>query len=354
VNKPELLLVKSRGGTAGVLQFVIDGFKDGSIKAVDLDFHMLAEALVGEQWASPEMGSLVENSEASDAFRSVVAQFWFAEANRGFKEGLGIGDQLAETVSTALSGERIPQLTEDKTGADERYVDTPQTEKWGFTVSLTKEPVFLNRPKQFLRNGFETGFKLGYNKLNRILACVLGLTKTFSCNGSTYDTYSPSLDRSDIPSNCERLSLNQHDSLATAVGLCKRNGAEIKNLLVLPARLFHAKRLLSIESSNHKELEQTEVLCSPIAYQLLTNKREVYAPKFQPISPEQANGLWFAGDFQKAFAYMENWPLTCIQAPREDPDANPKDQDILLRLKASERGVPAVFNPECVWKFQGD
>jgi hypothetical protein len=54
-------------------------------------------------------------------------------------------------------------------------------------------------------------------------------------------------------------------------------------------------------------------------------------------------GTWFIGDVTKAFAYMENWPLSVVQAP-----ANSEVEfthDIVLRWKASERGAAATLEP---------
>lgn len=57
------------------------------------------------------------------------------------------------------------------------------------------------------------------------------------------------------------------------------------------------------------------------------------------------------GDFQKAFAYMENWPITVAQSPQNsEADFN---SDILVRFKASERGAAAVINPRYVVKCTG-
>ena len=65
-------------------------------------------------------------------------------------------------------------------------------------------------------------------------------------------------------------------------------------------------------------------------------------------SATNAKKWWFLGDFRRAFAYMENWPITVTQAPaNSEADFN---QDIVLRFKASERGAAAVINPRYVIK----
>jgi len=64
-----------------------------------------------------------------------------------------------------------------------------------------------------------------------------------------------------------------------------------------------------------------------------------------------AKKWWFIGDFRRAFAYMENWPITVTQSPAgSEADFT---SDIVLRFKASERGAAAVINPRYVVKNTG-
>jgi hypothetical protein len=64
-----------------------------------------------------------------------------------------------------------------------------------------------------------------------------------------------------------------------------------------------------------------------------------------------AKKWWFIGDFRRAFAYMENWPITVTQSP---PGSEAEfNQDIVVRFKASERGAAAVINPRYVVKSTG-
>jgi hypothetical protein len=52
------------------------------------------------------------------------------------------------------------------------------------------------------------------------------------------------------------------------------------------------------------------------------------------------------GDFKRAFEWVSNWPITVVQAPsNSEPEFT---QDIVLRWKASERGVCAVIDPRYV------
>jgi hypothetical protein len=66
------------------------------------------------------------------------------------------------------------------------------------------------------------------------------------------------------------------------------------------------------------------------------------------VTEANAADYWFLGNFHKAFAYMENWPITVTHsATGSEADFN---QDIIVRFKASERGTPAVLNPRYVVK----
>jgi len=61
---------------------------------------------------------------------------------------------------------------------------------------------------------------------------------------------------------------------------------------------------------------------------------------------DEAKKWWLLGDFRRAFAYMENWPITVTQSPaNSEAEFN---QDILIRFKASERGAAAVIDPRYV------
>ena len=69
------------------------------------------------------------------------------------------------------------------------------------------------------------------------------------------------------------------------------------------------------------------------------------------VSAANADVRWFIGNFQKAFMYMENWPITVAQAP---VNAQAEfEQDIVLQWKASERGVVAIEDPRFVVEVRG-
>ena len=60
------------------------------------------------------------------------------------------------------------------------------------------------------------------------------------------------------------------------------------------------------------------------------------------LSAVDAAGYWFYGD-PSAFAYMENWPITVVQAPANSEAEF--TQDIVVRFKASDAVRPPSWNP---------
>ena len=68
------------------------------------------------------------------------------------------------------------------------------------------------------------------------------------------------------------------------------------------------------------------------------------------VATADAANYWFYGNFQKAFAYMENWPITVVQAPVNSEVEF--THDIPFRWKASERGTPAVLDPRFVQRHR--
>ena len=126
-----------------------------------------------------------------------------------------------------------------------------------------------------------------------------------------------------------------------------------KSVLVMPAYRFAAARtfldgevvfnLSDFQSTTTRNpLRHYNVMDSALAYRRLIASG---------VSADDAKKYWYLGDFKKAFAYMENWPITVTRSV-VNSDAN-FERDILVRYKASERGVPAVLDPRYVVKCTG-
>ena len=129
---------------------------------------------------------------------------------------------------------------------------------------------------------------------------------------------------------------------------------QANTVLVMPAyrlathRVFNATEITftgsgaATATSAANPLGSYQVVESRLAYRRIIASGETAA---------DAKKWWFVGDFRRAFAYMENWPITVTQAPQNsEADFN---NDIVVRFKASERGAAAVINPRYIVKNTG-
>ena len=124
--------------------------------------------------------------------------------------------------------------------------------------------------------------------------------------------------------------------------------------LVMPAYRHAAHRTFNATQVTYSPAggESATVAANPLGNYRVEESRLAYRRVIASgVAAADAKKWWFLGDFRRAFAYMENWPITVTQAPlRSEAEFS---QDIVLRFKASERGAAAVMNPRYVVKCTG-
>ena len=124
--------------------------------------------------------------------------------------------------------------------------------------------------------------------------------------------------------------------------------------LVMPAYRHAAHRTFNATEVNYTPTgsASTTIAANPLGSYKVHESRLAYRRVVASgVAADDAKKWWFLGDFKRAFAYMENWPITVTQAPLgSDAEFN---EDIVLRFKASERGAAAVINPRYVVKCTG-
>jgi hypothetical protein len=121
-----------------------------------------------------------------------------------------------------------------------------------------------------------------------------------------------------------------------------------KHLIVTRQNLYTARRIVSA----------TEITVTTPGYATTGNPTETKTGNpIQGYTIVSTNFLasrmatdttWYLGDLTKAFRYMENWPLTVVQAPaNNEAEFN---SDIVMQFKASERGAYATMDPRYMVK----
>lgn len=384
INCRELKRRFTLDGPSKSVRHLSEALAAGHLRAEDFSLRDLAEAFVdgGRQWVrelDPRSGSgtaLVEASDGVDvtAFLSVTGQVIQSKIMEAYEQDAFVASRLVSTISTRLDGEKIPGVSrvEDSISAiepgmpypslgfGEDYVETPSTSKHGLIVPVTKEAIFFDRTHLVLNRAAEVGEILGLNKEKRILDVVIGATNPFKWKGTTYDTYQASTPWVNVKSGNELVDWTNVDAADQlfAEMLDPNTGEPVliraNSVLVTPAYRHAAHRVFNATSITYtgsgSETETTAA--NPLGSYRVEESRLMYRRVVASgESADDAKKWWFLGDFARAFAYMENWPITVVQSPmNSEADFS---NDVVVRFKASERGAAAVLNPRYVVKSTG-
>jgi hypothetical protein len=282
--------------------------------------------------------------------------------------------KLVDTIPTRMDGEKIPGIGRiaDKIeevapgmpyphlGFSEDYIETPSTTKRGFIVPVTKEAIFFDRTHLVLSRAAEVGEILGLNKEKRIIDLVIGAANNYKWKGTTYNTYQISTPWINQITGNELVDWSNVDAAEQLFAdiLDPNTGEPVlvrgTTLLVMPAYRQAAHRIVNATQLTFSPDGSPTATFSanPLNNFRVFDSRLVYRRIVAAGTPASDAKKWyFVGDFRRAFAYMENWPITVTQAPLgSEADFN---SDIVLRFKASERGAAAVLNPRYIVKSTG-
>jgi hypothetical protein len=381
----ELKRMYETNGAEKTVQHLQEALRSGDLKPEDFSIRELAEATLSPERVrqmDPRQGGvcLLEAGDGVDvtAFSNITGQVVQAKVLEAYNQEAFVMSKLVETIPTRLDGERIPgmgrvsdEVAEVQPGMPypslgfaEDYIDTPQTTKRGFIVPVTKEAVFFDRTHLILQRAAEVGEVLGLNKEKRLLDLLLGIVDNYIWKGAAYHTYSNAgggippdgnwvnylteelVDWTDIDA-AEQLFANILDPNTGEPVL-----AQATTVLVMPAYRHAAHRIFNAAEIQYTAGATTTVAANPLGNYTVVESRLAYRRLLAAgHTAADAKKYWFIGDFRKAFAYMENWPITVAQSPTGGEAEF--SQDIVVRFKASERGAAAVINPRYVVKSTG-
>ena len=361
-----------------------EALKEGHLKPDEFSLRDLAESLVpdGAEWVrslDPRSGGGVNLLEAGDgvdatAFLNITGQLIYSRIMEAYLQEAFVASRLVETIPTRLDGEKIPGVAGladaaeevhpgmpyPHVGFGEDYIETPSTTKRGLIVPVTREAIFFDRTHLVLSRAADVGEALGLNKEKRILDVLIGATNNYKWLGTTYNTYQAATPWANLKTSNELVDWTDVDGAEQLFAeiLDPNTGEPVlvraNTVLVTPAyqhaahRVFNAPEITyaaagaATETRAANPLSGYRVRVSRLMYRRIVAGGEAEA---------DARMWWFIGDFKRAFAYMENWPITVTQSPlASEADFN---SDIVVRFKASERGAAAVINPRYVVKNTG-
>jgi hypothetical protein len=211
-----------------------------------------------------------------------------------------------------------------------------------------------------LSRAAEVGEVLGLNKEKRLVDLLIGVTNNYKWKGTslnTYQTATPWINTLAANELIDWTNVDKAEQLFADI-LDPATGEPVlvqgTTVLVMPAyrhaaqRVFHAAELTFTAAGS----STATVAASPLSGYRVYDSRLAYRRVIASgVAAADAKKWWFVGDFRRAFAYMENWPITVTQAPLGSEAEF--TSDIVLRFKASERGAAAVLNPRYVVKNTG-
>lgn len=370
-------------GPQKTVEHLSEALRERHLAPDEFSLRDLAEALVpdGGEWVrllDPRSGgtAVLEATDGVDltAFQNVAGQVIYSKILDSYQQAAFVVSKLVSTVPTRLDGEKIPGagklvdtdlavapgMPYPHLGFGEDYIETPATTKRGFIVPVTKEAIFFDRTNLVLRRASEVGELLGLNKEKRLLDLVIGVTNNYKWRGSSYNTYQVSTPWVNQLASNELVDWENVDAAEQLLAdiLDPNTGEPVllgaTSVLVMPAYRHAAHRVFNAAEIHYtaSEANTSTIAANPLGNYTVAESRLAYRRIVASgVSAADAKKWWFLGDFRKAFAYMENWPITVTQAPRGSEAEF--TSDIVLRFKASERGAAAVIDPRYVVKCTG-
>lgn len=387
LTKDLLGLTRDSYGRPALRETLDDGKR--RLRPDEFSLRDLAESLVGPDWVcalDPRQGSpyggvdLLEGANVAvqpsafnhiSAFNATVGGLLEVKVLEAYRKPGFIADQLVRTIATRQRSEKLPATSRIGDKAEtmnpgqahpraqfgERYVTTPETQKRGLAVDVTKEAVFFDLTNEMLMRAESIGEELGLRKEKLVLDMVLGVTNTYTYGGTTSNTYGTSGNWINDHSNAlvDWTDIDAAEQLFAAM-TDQESGERIvclpDTMLVMPYKKRTAMHILNATEISTSTASAAEIrrgpnadmnfklLSSPILYQRATDATGL------ALAASAAREYWFLLEAQRAFGYMENWSMTVQSAGASDYQM--LDYGLVTSVFADEMGIPTVLEPRYV------
>ena len=328
----------------------------------------------------------------ASAFAGITGQLLINRVLASFQQESFILSNLIPTLPTSLNGERIPGVSMPAdpgenfieaaemdplhyVGFSEEYVNTQPTVKRQLGIAITKEAIFFDRTGLVLARGSYVGTILGLRKEKNLINLLIGATKTYqekrkgdsaavSLN-TYYSSYEQANQGGRWVNHLDANPLSDWTNInALEVLFDQMIDPNTGEPIILPSnRVIIAPQIQFLPLNQLLKGDQvwkfTQGGLAPtgtgvgvgltganpltqLGITFATSRQLMAQIKNQGYAASDAGNYWWYGD-PAAFAYMENWPITVVQAPtNSEAEFN---QDIVVRFKGSERGVGAIMEP---------
>lgn len=360
--------------------------QSGEMRPNEFSFRDIFESFIPDgrsilnAWQAGEDVNLQEAAGAvsTTSFSNITGQIVYSELLQSYQKEEFVFTNTIPVVNTMFDGEKIAGIggigdqaeivTEGKqypmVGVTEDWINTPSTVKRGMIIPITKEALFFDRTSLILERAGEVGEMLGVNKEIRAIDAVIDENTTaarYQWRGTTYATYqtttpwinsktSNGLENWSNLDAVEQLFAQMTDP-NTGLPIIVNADTLIVNyeLRNLAEQILGATGLYRVTGG----YAVTGNLNQRMAPNTVGNIPGL-SPKYKILSSRFMKGrtatdtTWFLGQPAKAFRYMQNFPLTVVQAPPNNLDEF--NRDIVQQFKASERGAFATKDPRFMCK----
>lgn len=320
------------------------------------------------------MSQLMEETGGvtSGGFTRIAGQLMINAVLDGYNAEENVFSKVVPTQATMLSGERIPGISnigDEATtigegqpyplaGVSEDFIDTPQTTKRGLEVDVTKEAIFFDRTGQLKDKCSKVGAALALNKEKRLIDALIDENVTahrYKWKGTSYASFQASTPYINLKASNALVDWTNIDA-AELVFSQLTDPYTGEPITVTPRHLIVTRQLLR---TAQRITSATNIKTTTPGYATSANPNSAdwgnpYGIGWEILWSAQlaarlgTDTSWFIGDVTKAMKYMENWPITVVEAP---PNSEAEfTRDVVYRVKASERGAAAVVEPRQLCK----
>lgn len=313
-----------------------------------------------------EVSLLEAGAVDTSAFSNISGQIFFASTLDAFNSPEFIADRLTRTVQTDLQEEeKIPGISlpgdvaekigenqpYPEVGLSEEWVMTPEKIKEGFILPISKEAIFGDRTGLLLDRASTGARMMAINKEKRVLDEVLGVNTSYRRNGGAAQAAYGNTHTNGDFDNLSNTALQDYSDIEAALllfdaitdpGTGELISISSTQIVVPTALLFTARSIVNATEVRTTTNTNTQSLApNPLAPTPMTVESNAYVK-----DRSSSATAWWIGDFQRAFTYRQNWPITTEEERETGPRAF--SHDTIARFKVSEKGVPATEEPRYV------
>jgi hypothetical protein len=276
-------------------------------------------------------------------------------SNKRQEKLIGIG-MVGDTAE-----ERKPGNPHHRINVSERYVTSPITINRGNGVDVTREAVMFDLTRELLTQAETASETLGLRKEYLITDCVIGVTNTYTYDGTTYNTYLTSgnwinkITGNALSDWTNFNAANQLFAQMTDQETGQPIEIDVKQVLVMPYKEMSSRYVFNFTGleNTSSDLTRRGFAPNPLGggrYEFLPPSKYAYKRATDAtglnLSATNAQVYWWLGDFTKAFAWVQNLPLTIVRATATDYQM--ADRGLMFSLFADEMGTAMVKDPRYV------